>query len=135
MDHLLYLGVNASWEHQKLITRLSGELYILFKEGKILYEQMSEKMIDSQQTSEVPDIMPVGENEKAEVIIEVTTAKTKYKDILKAKSLVTDYRVNEAFVYDYQEKKWHKITLEAGEVLQNPSFCETINCDPARLIP
>jgi Uma2 family endonuclease len=129
MDNLLYFGVNATWEHQRIIRKLTGELHRLYTAGQISLEPFAETMIDSGQTSEVPDIMLVDSTEKVYLVVEITTTKGLKRDIKKVNSFFADYEVSEGLVYDYNAKKWYKYQKDKGEITQNQAFSDTIGFD------
>ena len=46
LDIPVYMGVNAPREHQRVITKLSAQLYWLFTNGNIAFEPLVEAMIN-----------------------------------------------------------------------------------------
>ena len=123
------MGVNAPKEHQRVITRLTARFFHLYETGQIPYEPFPEVMIDESQTSPTPDVLLYDNATfRNMVIIEVAAAGVR-KDFEKTANLVNQYEVPEGFVYNYQKKVWRKYKLGVGEVLENPSFCDTIGYD------
>ncbi len=53
----LHIGVNAPREHQRVITKLSAQLYWLFIHGEIAVEPLVEAMINESESSPTPDVM------------------------------------------------------------------------------
>ena len=129
LEILPFMGVNAPKAHQRVITKLTARLYVLYESGAILYEPFPEVMIDESKTSPTPDVLLYdNENFQNVVIIEVAAAGVR-KDFEKTAGLVEQYEVPEGFVYDYLRKTWRKYQLGIGEVFDKPSFCESIGYD------
>lgn len=122
------------WEHQRIIRKLTGELHRLYTAGQISLEPFAETMIDSGQTSEVPDIMLVDSTEKVYLVIEITTTKGLKRDIKKVNSFFIDYDVSEGLVYDYNAQKWYKFQNNKGQIAENQSFSDTIGFDLDELL-
>ena len=135
-DNIIYMGVNAPKEHQRVIGKLMtalGSLY--YRDKKIPYEPFPETMIDESQTSPTPDILLFDHETKQNVvIIEVSGTSGAKKDFQKVKELADDYGVKEAFVYDYGFQTWRKYQPDQGEVTNRPSFCEAIGMDLADML-
>lgn len=129
-DGLITLGMNAPRAHQRIIRKLSGELHKLFENGQIILESFPETMIDESKTNPVPDLILVNnEADSVEAIIEITTTVALNKDFEKVIGLVNDYQVSEGFVYNYNKKHWKKYKRGIGEILAQPSFCDSIGFD------
>jgi len=131
LDNTIFMGVNAPKAHQRIIGKLMTALGQLFyREGTLPYEPFTETMIDEGKTSPTPDILlfdnATGLNK---VIIEVSASAGARKDFEKLVELMHDYEVPEGFVYNYSTGVWRKYRLDIGEVIQNPSFCDTIDLD------
>ncbi len=130
MLDLPIMGVNAPREHQRVITRLSGELYYLYKTGMIPFEPFSETMIDDGKTSPTPDIILLdNETDKNVVIVEITTTIGEKNDFEKVKDLVERYDVKEGFTYNYKKGTWRKYRRGTGEVKDDASYCDVIGYD------
>jgi Uma2 family endonuclease len=130
-DNIIIMGVNAPKQHQRIIGKLMTALgHLFYREGTLPYEPFSETMIDEGQTSPTPDIL-LFDNKTGlnKVIIEVSTSAGAKRDFDKLVELMRDYGIEEGFVYNYSAGIWRKYRLDTGEVLQNPSFCDTINLD------
>jgi Uma2 family endonuclease len=134
-NQIIYIGVNAPRIHQAIIGRLIYWLTDLYLKNKTELIAYPETMIDESETSPVPDIMLVNhDTDLTEVIIEVTHTQGVPKDIEKLKNLMRIYRVNEGFVYDYRQKRWHKFRLGGSEQGENSSYCEAISGELAGFV-
>ena len=119
-----------SREHQRILSKLMYYLTALYYDSNIFFEPLSNVMLDESCTSPVPDIILFSEDEYMnKVIIEITTPTTFKKDFQKVENLVDEYDVKEGFVYDYKKFRWRKYKNGVGEVIENPSFCDTIGYD------
>lgn len=124
-----YMGVHAPRDHQRIIAKLTARLYVLFETGQIPYEPLPEAMIDDAKTSPTPDIILCDEAGGDNMVIIEVAGKGSKSDFTKIGNLVDTYEVPEGFVYNYQKKTWRKYKLGVGEVLDHPSFCESIGYD------
>jgi hypothetical protein len=128
-NNISTMRINAPKQHQYIMQLITG-LSNLRTDGKTNLVAYPETMIDESQTSPVPDVLLYDhENEKTKVIIEITHTDGVKKDVRKVVSLMSDYDVNEGFVYNYKQKKWFKFTLNEGEIVQNASFCGAVLYD------
>lgn len=133
-DNLIYMGVNATREHQIVIAKLVYRLYGLYEKKQISLLPIPEAMINQAETSPVPDVMLVNEQELTEVIIEVNHTVGVKKDAEKLQTLMSDYEVKEGFVYDYKTQNWQKYTLDMGKDELNPSFSNILQIDLKNLL-
>ena len=130
LDIPVYMGVNAPREHQRVITKLSAQLYWLFTKGDIAFEPLVEAMINESESSPTPDVMLLDNVlDQIKVIIEVTSTGGVKKDFNKIAELMLDYEIEEGFTYDYKKFLWRKYKNGVGEIFDNPSFCDTIGYD------
>lgn len=130
MLDLPIMGVNAPKEHQRVIRKLAMKLGNLFEDGSIPYEPFPETMIDEGKTSQAPDLILFdNENYQNKVIIEITTPLALKNDFEKVAVIAEKYEVAEGFAYDYIKKQWRKYKYGAGEITENPSYCESIGYD------
>ncbi len=130
LDIPLYMGVNAPRDHQRVITKLSAQLYWLFIKGEISFEPLVEAMINESESSPTPDVMLLDNVlDEIKVIIEITSTTGVKKDFNKIAELMLDYEIEEGFTYDYKKFRWRKYKNGVGEILENPSFCDTIGYD------
>ena len=130
LDLPLQMGVNAPREHQRVITKLSAQLYWLFIKGEISVEPLVEAMINESESSPTPDVMMLDNVlDEIKVIIEVTSTTGVKKDFNKIAELMLDYEIEEGFIYDYKKYLWRKYKNSVGEIFDNPSFCDTIGYD------
>lgn len=129
-NQIIYMGVNAPRIHQAIIGRLIYWLTDLYIKNKTELIAYPEAMIDESMTSPVPDVMLVNhDTDLAEVIIEITHTQGLPKEIEKVRSLMQVYRVAEGFVYDYKQKRWHKLRLDQPDAPEPSSFCDAIGYD------
>jgi Uma2 family endonuclease len=127
---VVYMGVNAPREHQRIITRLSAHLYWLFTKGEIPFEPLVEAMINESESSPTPDVMLLDNVlDELKVIIEITSTTGVKKDFNKIATLMLDYDIEEGFTYDYKKFSWRKYKNGVGEIIENPSFCDAIGYD------
>ncbi len=124
------MSINSPRPHQEVITKLLVRLYLLFEAGQITLQPYPETMIDSGQSSPVPDIILVDlESEQAQIIVEIAN-KTGFKaDCKKVRTLIDakDYDIREGFVYNYQTHDWYKYSLAKGEEVS--AFSDIIQQD------
>ncbi len=136
-EEALLMGVNAPKQHQRVIRRIIANLDRLFEHGDITVEPFPETMLNEGESSPVPDIL-LYDNVVSEtpVIIEINHAAGVKNDLKKLRTLIeeTEYGIQEGFVYDYKRNQWHKYKRGVGDILDQPSFCETINLDLATLL-
>ncbi len=129
LDTPMIMGVNASRDHQRIIARLTARLYVLFETGQIKYEPLPEAMIDDAKTSPTSDIILSDEVAGDNIVIIEIAGKGSKMDFAKIAMLAEDYEVPEGFVYNYLKKTWRKYKLGVGEIIENPSFCDSIGYD------
>lgn len=138
LEEALIMGTNAPKPHQRVIARLTAELfYLYYKKKTISLEPLPETMLNEGQTSPTPDIILFDNNlDETPVIIEVNHSSGIKSDRIKVQKLIDEgyYGIEEGFVYDYKRNKWHKYKRGVGDITDNPSFCEAINLDLATLL-
>ena len=129
-NQIIYMGVNAPRIHQAIIGRLIYWLTDLYLKNRTELIAYPEAMIDESETSPVPDVMLVNhDTDLTEVIIEVTHTQGVPRDIEKIKNLMNVYRVGEGFVYDYKQKRWHKLRLSEPDRVEASAFCDAVGQD------
>lgn len=132
------MGINAPKEHQRIISKLTTGLGILFyHEGSIELEPLPKTMIDEGQTSPVPDVsLYNNKTYQTPVIIEVCHPNGVKNDFKKVQRLINefDYGTVEAFVYDYVNNTWQKYSKEHGAHTENTSYSDVLKIDLASLI-
>ena len=134
-NQIIYIGVNAPRIHQAIIGRLIYWLTDLYIKNKTELMAYPEAMIDESETSRndgppVPDVMLVNhDSDLTEVIIEVTHTQGVPRDIEKLKNLMKVYQVGEGFMYDYKQKRWHKLRLGGPETGEASAFCDAVGQD------
>jgi hypothetical protein len=131
----VYMAINSPRPHQEVITKLIARLYPMFEQKKIALQPYPETMLDSGQSSPVPDVILVNpETEQANVIIEIAN-KTGFKsDCKKVKNLIDsqDYEIFEGFVFNYQTGEWFRYSINKDENVK-PSFSVILGVDLALL--
>lgn len=137
-EQLMEMGINAPKEHQRIISKLTTGLGILFyHEGSIDLEPLPETMIDEGQTSPVPDVSLYNNiTYQTPVIIEVCHPNGVKNDFKKVQRLINefDYGTIEAFVYDYVNNAWQKYSKEHGVHTERSSYSDVLKLDLATLI-
>jgi hypothetical protein len=120
------MGVNATKEHQAVISKLIYGLMGLFTNGEMSLFPYPETMINEAETSPTPDILLFDHAvNKTVVIIEINHPDGLKKDTRNLKELIEEYELAEGFLYDYKTKRWWKYK-KGVEITENPSFCEAI---------
>ncbi len=137
-EQLIDTGINAPKEHQRVISKLTTGLGMLFYiEKSITLEPLPETMIDEGQTSPVPDVLLYdNENYRTPIIIEVAHANGVRNDFKKVKRLMdeSDYGIQEGFVYNYITHEWLKYQKNKGQITDAPSWSDVLGMDLARFI-
>jgi hypothetical protein len=137
-EQLIDMGINAPKEHQRIISKLTTGLGVLYyHEKRIALEPLPETMIDEGQTSPVPDIQLYdNENFKTPVIIEVAHPNGVKNDFKKVERLIEDYEygIQEGFVYNYVTGEWLKYRKSQGAIHEKPSWSEVLGLDLATLL-
>jgi len=132
------MGINAPKEHQRIISKLTTGLGVLYyREKRIALEPLPETMIDEGQTSPVPDIQ-LYDNEKLNtpIIIEVAHANGARNDFKKVERLIEEYEygILEGFVYNYTTGEWLKYSKGQGPVEEQPFWSDVLGLDLAALL-
>ncbi len=134
----LEMGINAPKEHQRVISKLTTGLGLLFYlEHKIALEPLPETQIDEGQSSPVPDILLFdNEEQQTRIIIEICHPSGYKNDLRKVIKLIdeNDYGVVEGFIYDYVRKSWSKYQRGIGQIIDRPSYSEILDIDLALLL-
>lgn len=135
-DNLIIVGTNSPKEHQAVITRLIHGLAELYLKDKTHLFPYPETMIDESQTSPAPDIILYDHRqEKTIVIIEITHSVGVKKDSVKVQALMSDYDVQEGFVYDYKKDHWFKFERnDQGFDTKESSLCNSLNLELASFL-
>jgi Uma2 family endonuclease len=137
-EQLMEMGINAPKEHQRIISKLTTGLGILFyHEGSIDLEPLPETMIDEGQTSPVPDVsLYNNQTFQTPVIIEVCHPNGVKNDFKKVQRLIDefDYGTIEGFVYDYVNDTWQKYVRGSGVQMEKCSYSEVLGVDLAELL-
>lgn len=137
-EQLIEIGINAPKEHQRIISKLTTGLGLLYyHQQKINLEPLPETMIDEGQTSPVPDILLYdNEHFSSPIIIEVCHTNGLKNDLKKIQILIDqyDYGVVEGFAYDYRDDKWYKYLKNHGFDQDRPSYSNYLDLDLATLL-
>lgn len=134
----LGMAPKGEFEHQFLLHQMLFALKAQAGWRHPDLELMVETQLDPNNTSSrVPDVIAFRKHSnvrqyKPVFFIEVTTAR-KWKAMQrKAMQEAVKYGVPEAFVYDYEKKRWARIS--AGVVSEGVSYSGTFGCDLAELL-
>ncbi len=124
-----------SREHQQAVARLIRGLGNWFeKTGKPEWEALPALKLDEAHTSPVPDVV-ICRNELPVAVIELTSKSAVRVEAKKLTRLLEESEfLKEGFLFDYASKTWRKFDSETGEVVETPSFCETIGYDLAQFV-
>lgn len=119
-------GVWAPVEHQRIISKLTVGLGVLFyREKTLLLEPLPETMLDEGKASLVPDIS-LRDNDASltPIIIEVCHTNGLRGDLRKVIQLVDDdlYGIREGFVYDYRTGEWLRYQFGDGGLTTASSY-------------
>lgn len=131
-EQLIDIGINASKEYQRIISKLTtglGSLY--YQEQKIALEPLPETMIDEGQTSRVPDVLLYdNEHQQTPIIIEVCHTTGVKNDTKKIIRLIEEfeYGIEEGFLYDYAAKQWLRYA-RGSDVEPGNSHSEVLQLD------
>ncbi len=131
-------SINAPKEHQRVISKLTTGLGVLFYlEKTIELEPLPETQIDEGQASPVPDLLLYdNEEQRTRIIIEVCHPNGLKNDLRKVAKLIdeNDYGIEEGFIYDYVRGRWSKYQKGIGVVSEQPSFSAILDLDLATLL-
>ncbi len=61
--------------------------------------------------------------------IEITEPSAFNFECKQVATLVETYEIEEGFVFDRKRNTWRKFKLGNGEIIDNPSFCDSIGYD------
>lgn len=126
-------GVWAPVDHQRVISRLTIELGVLYHHKKTIpLEPLPETMLDEGKASPVPDLSLVDTTtDVTPIIIEVCKTTGQKGDSQKVVELIDDdlYGIREGFVYNYKTQQWFRYRFGDGGLLTESSFSEILNLD------
>lgn len=127
------LGVWAPADHQRIISKLTTHLGILYYvEKRISLEPLPETMLDEGKASLVPDLsLCDNEADQTPIIIEVCHAKGQKDDIQKVIQLIDNdrYGIREGFIYNYKTRQWYRYRFGDGGLTTESSFSDILNLD------
>jgi hypothetical protein len=128
-DEMNIVPIYHPKEHQCVVTLLIHGLTDLYLKDATRLFTYSKTMIDEGQTSPAPDILLYDHShEKPMALIEVTHTTGVKKDSEKVKKLLTDYDVEQGFVYDYKKNVWLKFAKGLTQA-ESSSYCDLIERD------
>lgn len=134
-DNLIIIGVNAPRIHQAIIAKLIYGLTDSYLNAQTQLFPYPKTMIDESQTSPAPDVMLVhAQTDLTKAIIEITHTQGVKKDAQKLQELMQVYDIPEGFIYDYKLGIWYKYEIQKGEQKENPSWCNAVGVDLAKLL-
>ncbi|WP_338875148.1 hypothetical protein WBJ53_05955 [Spirosoma sp. SC4-14] len=126
-------GVWAPADHQRVISRLTIELGILYHHKKtIQLEPLPETMLDDTKASPVPDLLLVNNiTDETPIIIEICKTNGQKGDIQKVIELIDRdlYGIREGFVYNYKTHQWYRYRFGDGGLTTESSFSEILQLD------
>ena len=132
-EQLIDTGINAPKEHQRVISKLTTGLGVLYyQQQQISLEPLPETMLDEGQTSPVPDVL-LYDNERfiTPIIIEVCHTSGVRNDTKKIMRLINefDYGIEEGFLYDYVTQQWLRYRKEERDMEPDQSFSQILQID------
>ena len=132
-EQLIDTGINAPKEHQRVISKLTTGLGVLYyQQQQISLEPLPETMLDEGQTSPVPDVL-LYDNKRfiTPIIIEVCHTSGVRNDTKKIMRLINefDYGIEEGFLYDYVTQQWLRYRKEERDMEPDQSFSQILQID------
>lgn len=126
-------GTNSLYNHQRVISRLTVELGVLFyHKQEILFVPLPETPLAEGPGYPVPDVLLYDENaEQARVIIEVSNNRSINSDLRKVIRLIKedDFGIQEGFVFNYVTRGWLRYRKGDGGAATASSFSELMGVD------
>ena len=123
-------GTNSPLDHQRVISKLTTELGVLFYHRKtITLEPLPETPLGEGSGYPVPDVLLFDrEAEKTRIIIEICNNRTFDSDVRKIIRLIEDdqYGILEGFVYNYRTDEWRRYRLGDGGIATESSVSEVL---------
>ncbi|GAB3797681.1 hypothetical protein GCM10028819_17140 [Spirosoma humi] len=131
-------GTNSPLDHQRVISRLTVGLGILFyRENAIPLEPLPETPLGEGPGHQVPDIILFDNTAQlTRIIIEVTQPRTAQYDIKKVIRLIEDddYGILEGFVYNYKSREWFRYRKGDGGAATASSFSDLMGVDMGPMV-
>lgn len=126
-------GTNSPLNHQRVISKLTVELGILFYHQKvIMLLPLPETPLGEGPGHAVPDVMLYDElAEQTRVIIEVCNSRSFRYDVRKVIRLIEDedYGILEGFVYNYITREWLRYRKGDGGAATASSYSEVMQVE------
>ncbi|WP_461130565.1 hypothetical protein [Spirosoma aerophilum] len=126
-------GTNSPLEHQRVISKLTVGLGVLFyREKSITLEPLPETPLGEGPGHQVPDVLLFDNNDQlTRIIIEVAQPRTAQRDLKKIIHLIEDdeYGVLEGFVYNYSSHEWFRYRKGDGGAATASSVSELMGID------
>lgn len=121
-------GTNSPLEHQRVISKLTVGLGVLFyREKSITLEPLPETPLGEGPGHQVPDVLLFDNNvQLTRIIIEVAQPRTTQRDLKKVIYLIEDdeYGILEGFVYNYHSREWFRYRKGDGGAATTSSVSE-----------
>ncbi|AKD57960.1 hypothetical protein [Spirosoma radiotolerans] len=121
-------GTNLPLEHQRVISKLTVGLGVLFyREKLITLEPSPETPLGEGPGHQVPDVLLFDNTvQLTRIIIEVAQPRTTQRDLKKVIHLIEDddYGILEGFVYNYKSREWFRYRKGDGGVATTSSVSE-----------
>lgn len=126
-------GTNSPLDHQRVISKLTMELGILFHHRKtISLEPFPETPLSEGPGHSVPDVILLDpETEETWIIIEVTLPRGVKNDLWKIVQLIDNnqYGILEGSVYNYRTGDWLRYCKGEGGIATETSFSDVLGLD------
>lgn len=126
-------GTNSPLAHQRVISRLTVELGVLFYHKQtIALEPLPETPLGEGPGHQVPDVLLFdNQAEKTRVVIEVAQTRSADRDVYKVINLIENdnYGIEEGFVYNYYTREWLRYRKGDGGAATSSSFSEVMGIE------
>ncbi len=123
-------GTNSPLDHQRVISKLTTELGVLFYHTKtIALEPLPETPLGEGSGYPMPDVLLFDRDaEKTRVIIGICNNRTFDSDVRKIIRLIEDdqYGILEGFVYNYRTDEWRRYRLGDGGIATESSVSDVL---------
>jgi len=131
-------GTNSPLDHQRVISKLTVGLGILFyREKAISLEPLPETPLGEGPGHQVPDVLLFDNGvQLTRIIIEVTQPRTTNHDLKKIIHLIEDddYGILEGFVYNYKTHEWFRYRKGDGGAATASSFSDVMGVDMGPMV-
>ena len=126
-------GTNSPLDHQRIISKLTVGLGILFYYQKtISLEPLPETPLGEGVGYPVPDVLLFdNETQETRIVIEVSISRSQKNDIRKIIRLIEDddYGIVEGFLHNYRTNEWLRYQKGDGGLTTASSFSPLLNLD------